>query len=215
MSTCSFFKISLFWFDPIAKNEIDDMYIGMGDFDSEEYTWYFGFDTIKPYFVDYMPPPPNKRDKDNQQPRMLVPGVGNDSVLMDVYNFGYHDITAFDYSLNAIERQEDLLSYNLRALDDITLLVRDARELDDEWTNCFDIIFEKGALDAIFLSGAGNVEGAAEELKRVIKKGGYMMSVSGVVPAEIRRKIFSVDDWEWVRDGSDDLKAGCFVWRRL
>jgi tRNA A58 N-methylase Trm61 len=134
---------------------------------------------------------------------------------LDLYNFGYHDITAFDYSSNAIERQEELLSYSPRALEDVTLLVRDGRDLDEEWTDMYDIIFEKGALDAIFLSGVGNVEKSVEQLKRVIKKGGYMMSVSGVIPETLRREMFSLEDWEWVRDGTDDLKAGCFVWRRI
>ena len=202
-----------------TKEYWDDMYIGMGDFDSEEYSWYFGFDTIKPLFLEHMPLPPKQQESvgnDTTQPvKMLVPGVGNDSTLLDLYNFGYHDIVAFDYSSNAIERQEDLLSYDSQALEDVSLLVRDGRDLDDEWTEMFDIVFEKGALDAIFLSGSGNVERAVEELKRVLKTGGYMMSVSGVVPEELRRQMFSTNDWEWVRDGSDDLKAGCFVWRKI
>ena len=35
----------------------DDMYIGMGDFSSEEYSWYYGWDTVKPYFTKYVSPP--------------------------------------------------------------------------------------------------------------------------------------------------------------
>ena len=107
-----------------------------------------------------------------------------------------------------------MLSFNSKAVRDVELLVRDARELDDEWTEIFDIIFEKGALDAVFLSGKGNVEKAVAELKRVIKKGGCFMSISGVIPEELRREMFLVEDWEWIRDGSNDLKAGCFVWKR-
>lgn len=202
-----------------TKEYWDDMYVGMGDFSAEEYSWYFGFDTIKPLFMQFMPlPPKHSKDKGSSSStttKMLVPGVGNDGTLLDLYNFGYHDITAFDYSSNAIERQEELLSYNKQALDDVTLLVRDARHLDDEWMETFDLIFEKGALDAVFLSGKGNVEKAVEELKRVIKPGGYFMSVSGVVPEELRREMFPVQDWEWIRDGSNDLKAGCFVWKRI
>ena len=113
-----------------------------------------------------------------------------------------------------MDYQEDLLSYDDKALEDISLVVRDARNLDEEWTDTFDLIFEKGALDAVYLSGKGNVEKAVDEMKRVIKTGGYFMSVSGVVPEDLRRKMFTNDDWEWIRDGSDDLKAGCFVWRK-
>ena len=76
------------------------------------------------------------------------------------------------------------------------------------------MIFEKGALDAIYLSGDGFINMAVDELTRVIKVGGVFMSVSGVVPEELRRELFPTAKWDWLRDGSLDLKAGCFVWRR-
>jgi len=86
---------------------------------------------------------------------------------------------------------------------------------EPSWIDYFDIIFEKGALDAIYLSGDGNVEMAVREFTSVLKVGGIFMSVSGVVPEELRRELFPVDQWEWIRDGSNDLKAGYFVWRRI
>jgi hypothetical protein len=257
-----------------TKEYWDEMYQGYGDFSSEEYSWYFGFGTVKPYWMEYMPNaflPPKHRDNDDDNanandtdddnividmPKILTPGVGNDPTLLDLYQFGYKDITAFDYSRDAIERQRELLEYdssdNGGALEDIKLYVMDARDLkeheiayasenndgdgddDDEegisssssvsslssvsWTDSFDIIFEKGALDAIYLSGPeqGNVQLAVKELTRVIKPGGYFMSISGVVPEEVRREMFHADKgWEWIRDGSDDLKAGVFVWKRI
>mmetsp|Transcript_384 Transcript_384/g.640 ORF Transcript_384/g.640 Transcript_384/m.640 type:complete len:351 (-) Transcript_384:62-1114(-) len=208
-----------------TKQYWDEMYLGMGDFDSEEYCWYYGFDAIQPYFLQFMPLPPKHQSSSSSSSssassllpcatKMLVPGVGNDGTLLDLYKFGYHDIVAFDYSAPAIDRQREFLSFHKNACNDITLLVRDARKLDSEWTEMFDIIFEKGALDAIFLSGSGNVQLAAQELKRVLKPGGYMMSISGVVPEDMRRALFPIQDWEWVRDGAMDLKAGCFVWKK-
>jgi len=251
-----------------TKEYWDEMYQGYGDFSSEEYSWYFGFGTVKPYWMEYMPNallPPKHRDSDDNanddsdgmdnymnMPKILTPGVGNDPTLLDLYQFGYKDITAFDYSRDAIERQRELLEYDSSdtggALEDIKLYVMDARDLreqeiasasassasassasasennDDDneessvsWTDYFDIIFEKGALDAIYLSGPeqGNVQLAVKELTRVIKPGGYFMSISGVVPEKVRREMFHADKgWEWIRDGSDDLKAGVFVWKR-
>ena len=36
-----------------------------------------------------------------------------------------------------------------------------------------------------------------------------------MVPEKVRREMFHADNgWEWIRDGSDDLKAGVFVWKR-
>jgi len=183
----------------------DEMYDGMGDFPSDEYTWYYGWEMIKPHFVERVP------DKSS---RVLVPGVGNDPTLLDLYGAGYKDITAFDYSASAVERQGELLEYDPPAARDVVLRVRDARELDEEWGGSFDAVLEKGALDAIYLSGDGNVERAAGELRRVLRPGGICVSVSGVVPEELRREIFPIEEWEWLRDGSDDLKAGCFVWKK-
>jgi hypothetical protein len=72
-----------------------------------------------------------------------------------------------------------------------------------------------------------------------LQKGGIFVSVSGVVPDELRRNLFPCVDaaasafsddhhqqqqqqhnhhttyWEWLRDGSQDLKAGCFIFRKL
>ena len=62
---------------------------------------------------------------------------------------------------------------------------------------------------AIYLSGDGNLEMSVKEFERILKPGGVLISVSGVVPEELRREIFA--DWNWIRDGSADLQAGCFL----
>ena len=57
--------------------------------------------------------------------------------------------------------------------------------------------------------GDGNFEAALQEFERVLKPDGILISVSGVVPSELRKQVMK--DWQWIRDGSDDLKAGCFI----
>ncbi|KAL7453181.1 hypothetical protein ACHAWC_005934 [Mediolabrus comicus] len=207
----------------------DAMYDGMGDFDANEYSWYYGFEVIKPYLLDYATTyavgststDANMSDGQQQIDKstisVLIPGCGNDPLLLDLYSAGYQSLTAFDYSEGAIERQRTLLEYlpaGSNTDNNIELRVEDARALPKEWTDRYDVIVEKGALDAIYLSGDGNFEASVREFLRCLKVGGVCMSFSGVVPEEVRREGFDKSDWEWLRDGSDDLKAGCFVLRK-
>jgi SAM-dependent methyltransferase len=183
-----------------TKEYWDDLYAGRGEFPAEEYSWYFGWGKYEKLVREFIP------DKDA---KILLPGIGNDPILLDLLQNGYKDLTASDYSDHAIERQQDLISYYSDADDSVELRCMDARQMDESWTDKFDAVLEKGALDAIYLSGDGNLELAVKELERCIKPGGVIVSVSGVVPEELRRDVF--ENWEWLRDGSDDLQAGCFV----
>jgi len=182
-----------------TKEYWDEVYQGRGDFPADEYTWYFGFDEYQRIVQEHVP------DKDTA---ILIPGIGNDPILLDLLQKGYSNLTATDYSKHAIERQVDLISYQYSE-DAVELRHMDARQMDQSWTDRFDVIIEKGALDAIYLSGDGNLELTAKEFERILKPAGVLISVSGVVPEMLRREVFR--DWAWLRDGSDDLKAGCFV----
>ena len=191
------------------------MYEGMADFPREEYSWYYGYEVIKPHLVSFVNQVFGAVKK--SELKILVPGCGNDPLILDLYNDGYTNLVGFDYSEGAIERQQDLLEYLPIGsnLDNVELRVEDARSLPEDWGNKFDIIVEKGALDAIYLSGDGHFESSTEELNRVLKDGGVCISCSGVVPTNLRKEGFPTDLWEWLRDGADDLKAGSFVFKKL
>ena len=178
----------------------DEMYAGRGDFDSEEYCWYYGWDRIGPIWDDVAP---------EKTARVLLPGVGNDPTVRALYEKGWTNLYAFDYSEEAVNRQREL-TWDL----DLECEVGDARDLalDDD---SFDAAFEKGALDAMYLAGDGNFEAAVRELGRVLKPGGVLVSVSGVVPPDVRAAALTTDaGWDWLRDGGADLQAGCFAFRR-
>lgn len=179
----------------------DDLYQGRGDFPADEYQWYFGWENYGKHFRQYVP---------NKDSVIMIPGIGNDPVILDLLQSRYSKLVATDYSEHAIERQHDLLSYEGQlSLENVELLQMDARKMPLDWENKFDAILEKGALDAIYLSGDGNLELTVKEFERTLKPGGILVSVSGVVPADLRREFFK--DWEWFRDGSDDMQAGCFI----
>lgn len=185
------------------KEYWDNVYAGRGDFPADEYSWYFGWDVLNKHIKGYIP---------TKTQRILVPGVGNDPLLVDLVQAGYRNIVGQDYSEHAIERQKDLL-FHVDGSEDVTLLQGDVTNLPIDWTGTFDAVVEKGLLDAVYLSGDGNVEKAASELFRVLKPGGILLSVSGVVPENLRRQLAA--DAEWLRDGTNDLQAGCFVWRKV
>lgn len=198
----------------------DAMYEGMGEFSADEYSWYYnGYDVIKPFLEEYVfdVAESTSTTVDKSQLSILIPGCGNDPLLLDIFNAGYRCLTAFDYSSGAIERQRELLGYLPMGsdLDKVELREEDARSLPVGWKESFDVIIEKGALDAIYLSGDGNLEQSVKEIARVIKRGGICISCSGVVPEALRRESFGGNEWEWLRDGSDDLRAGCFVLKRI
>lgn len=191
-----------------TKQYWDEVYSGFGDFPCDEYSWYYGFSEIKRHLPSW-----SLAERRNLQ--LFVPGVGNDPILLDLLEAGYRNITAQDYSHHAIQRQIDLLEGRSDDGCSVELSHGNVLDLPDSFTNRFDVIIEKGLLDAVYLSGDGQVERAAAGLSKTLRPGGYLISVSGVVPEELRRKIFETVDWVWLRDGSADLKAGCFVLQRL
>lgn len=194
-----------------TKEYWDEVYAGRGDFPSHEYSWYYGWNELNPYLAgcNIMP---NK-----ETCKILLPGIGNDPLLIDLVASGYKRLTAQDYSQHAVDRQLDLLKSCCTANNDciVQLSCSNVKNLPQEWTSAFDVVLEKGLLDAVYLSGEGNIQVAVQSLAATLKNGGVFVSVSGVVPDDLRRKLFASDGWEWLRDGSQDLKAGCFIFRKL
>lgn len=142
------------------------------------------------------------------------------------------------------------------------------QRLPAEWDESFDVILEKGLLDAVYLSTSDEddcnmeIRNAVFSLAATLKPGGLFISVSGVVPHELRRHalfplaqqqpdtkqaatisstrtttcslnetandtgattsadskdsltLLEEQTWKWLRDGSNDLKAGCFVFKK-
>jgi hypothetical protein len=324
----------------------DAVYTGHGDFPADEYSWYYGWTELSRWVREYVVTTP-------QDSRILVPGIGNDPLLVDLIAAGCTHVTAQDYSRHALDRQRDLLQYHFHCQQETepsdavadsqarknnnkqetepsdavadsrarkdnnnkqetepSDAVADSRARkdnntssrnnDDEWTvtvsrkgsdtttatsmarirlsysnvknlpaswkDSFTTILEKGLLDAVYLSSAsgsnsgtrttanmdetsggggggsgdgsysirhGPLECAVASLASTLVPGGIFVSVSGVVPDELRRLLFpernhnnNDDDddndttttphsWEWLRDGTNDLQAGCFIFRKL
>lgn len=170
------------------------------------FSWYADWTDIEPFFVELVP--------DREGTRVLLPGVGNDESMVDMYDSGYCRLSAFDYAPEAIECARRIFgSERLREgsqVEGVDLRVADARRLpygDDS----FDAVLEKGTLDAVYLSGGANKERGAlhlsmavSELARIVRPGGVVFSITAAcveaVEAAFEEGTGTV--WKQLRDGT-------------
>jgi len=197
-----------------TKEYWDSMYTGVGraaadGLPADAYSWYCSWDVLEPFWSELVP---------SCSCRVLVPGVGNDATIPHLYDAGYHELTAFDYSPHAVERAAELFGER-----DIALLCADATQLPLPSAS-FDAVLDKGALDSIGIHSLESLAAAVDELARTTAAGGVVVSISRALEAEEIRAPFSPSEWDVLRDGglhitedgivSTDLSANLFAWRR-
>lgn len=249
-----------------TKEYWDDLYIGRGDFPADTYSWYTNWNELQHYIKHYTSATSGTAAQQRGKPTtiittaqtrsqsILIPGIGNDSLLIDMIRAGYnqqHTLVVQDYSYHAIERQMELLQSigcsnymvfrgdkiigNPRIEDDVTVSTMETKriylyccditkKLPSTWDHSFDMIVEKGLLDAVYLSDDtnSNIQDATRNIYQSLKSNGILISISSVIPTELRQTYFpskpnnDAPSWEWIRDGSIDVnKAGCFILRKL
>mmetsp|Transcript_53784 Transcript_53784/g.160977 ORF Transcript_53784/g.160977 Transcript_53784/m.160977 type:complete len:226 (-) Transcript_53784:150-827(-) len=186
-----------------------------------------------PFFSELVP------DRSSQ---VLIPGIGNDGAMVDMYDSGYKRMTAFDYAPEGVEcarkmfGEERLMAdtdaNNNRSTGAI-LCVADARSLPFA-DGSFDAILEKGTLDAVYLSGGKDKELAAHhlsmavtEMARVVRTGGIVFSVTAACVDAVTSSFVAGEGtlWKQVRDGSfyitDDgiasnsVDASILAWEKM
>jgi SAM-dependent methyltransferase len=216
--------------------EPEDSQFGRQDYWNQLYekqsnfSWYAGWEDLKPFVDEFL-------DKSND--RVLIPGVGNDATLVDMYDDGYVHLTAMDYAPEGIERCREMLGSSRTREHDcsesggVELVVADARDLKGVFDDhSFDAVMEKGTLDAIFLSGGHDKSKSEEslnlaisELGRCVNPGGIWISVAAVVDDKIQASLDDRKEWEsLVRKGdlfitedgytSNNVDGTLLVWRK-
>ena len=205
-----------YWDDSYRQEETssDDIKSESDDQDANVFSWYCGWtDELGPFFEELVP------DKESM---VLVPGIGNDVAIRDMFDFGgYQRIVAFDYAPQGVESAKAM--FGKERLATITnkvgasagkakdvFRVCDARDLSGDYGNdTFDAILDKGTFDSIYLSGGKNKEKAREnlgmavsEIKRVLKEDGIVFSVTAACVDAVKTAFDGDKDWEQVRDGS-------------
>ena len=56
--------------------------------DTKSFSWYCDWDDLQPFFSEMVP----------TESRIMIPGIGNDGCIRDMFDYGYHHLTAFDYA---------------------------------------------------------------------------------------------------------------------
>lgn len=181
----------------------------------DAFSWYSSWQELEPFVNEAIP---------LQQHHVLIPGMGNDGAIVDMYDAGYQNMTAFDYAPAGVTCARKLLTSeriregNNSAVKGVTLLVADARNLAFA-DNTFDAVLDKGTLDAIYLSGGRDKELAAKhlnmavsELGRVVVEDGVVFSISAACVDAVQHAFQSCSsDWKQIRDGTPFITEDGFA----
>ena len=201
------------------KEYWDQMYDGdleEGDIDqrpSDRYSWYCGWEELQPWWSMLVP---------DQKSRVVVAGIGNDPTPVGMYDAGWTNVLAYDYSQSGVDRAKELFNTG-RARDKVEFITADARNLPME-TGSVDATLDKGTLDAIFITGKDIFQDSVKEMGRVTATGGRVICISTVIWSDDLLHAFDNTMWENVHDGSlafaldgeatIDLGAELYSWKR-
>eukprot|EP00746_Dinoflagellata_sp_MGD_P005462 gnl/MRDRNA2_/MRDRNA2_110567_c0_seq1.p1 gnl/MRDRNA2_/MRDRNA2_110567_c0~~gnl/MRDRNA2_/MRDRNA2_110567_c0_seq1.p1 ORF type:complete len:269 (+),score=42.96 gnl/MRDRNA2_/MRDRNA2_110567_c0_seq1:40-846(+) len=109
----------------------------------------------------------------NKSSKFLHVGCGNSALTSALWNDGFQNVVNLDISPVVVQRMSERLNFT-----SYEFLVGDMTNLTFENAS-FDVILDKGALDAVFSAGKKNGRKAIRELSRVLKFGtGRYIAVS-------------------------------------
>lgn len=110
--------------------------------------------------------------------KVLVIGCGNSDFSSDFYDKGYQNVTNLDFSELVIQ---EMISKNL-SRDKMKWDVGDMTNLSAYPSGSFDVVFDKGALDALMSTDTAEVKEKAlcmfEEINRVLSNNGKYVCIT-------------------------------------
>lgn len=217
------FGTRTYWDESYELNDDDE-----GGGDGAVFSWYCGWhDELRPFVMEALDWTLTAEGADGDSdgggaptpPAVLVPGVGNDGAIRDMYDDPsrrFRDLKCFDYAPKGVRLARVMLGLSPSVMgedgddDDNTNKSNSnddelAEGLDVRVADCtalpacyrprsFDLVLEKGTLDAIYISGEGD-EGLARkrlhlalrELTRVLRPGGVLFSVTAAAAEHVER----------------------------
>lgn len=234
-----------------SKSYWDSMYDGIGDRPSDSYSWYCGWTELEPFWnmlveevlvaveevdddnetITSTSTTKGRKKKKKEDIKVMVAGIGNDPTPIELYDDGYTNMVAFDYSKSGVDRARQLFGMK-RMTTNCQLLVADFCNLPIQ-SSSIDITLDKGTLDAIYITGKDVLYNSIKELTRVTSKNGIVVCISAVIPSDVLLNAFIVEEssssssssWEIINNGelsfapngeaTIDLGANLYSFRRL
>ncbi|XP_006884140.1 PREDICTED: endothelin-converting enzyme 2 isoform X5 [Elephantulus edwardii] len=145
--------------------------------DSAPYEWFGDFSSFRALLE------PELRPGD----RILVLGCGNSALSYDLYLGGFPDVTSVDYSSVVVAAMKIRYAHVPR----LRWETMDVRTLDFP-SDSFDVVLEKGTLDALLTGeqdpwtvsseGVHTVDQVLSEVSRVLVPGGRFISLTSAAP---------------------------------
>jgi len=127
------------------------------------YDWYSSWEKIGPLVAEHMPP---------LSGAILNVGCGNSRLPQELHDVGYKDVTSIDYSPAVIEQMQHKhadLGQKFLFMDMTSMTFAN---------ESFDLVVDKGALDALYTGAHDKVFEAVPEFFRVLKPGGIYFSIT-------------------------------------
>lgn len=148
-----------------SKQYWDDFFKKRGNVAFE---WYGDFDEVAQHLLKSVAKTDN----------VLVIGCGNSDFSSDFYDKGYQNVTNLDFSELVIQ---EMIAKNL-SRDKMKWDVGDMTNLSAYPTGSFDVVFDKGALDALMSTDTAEVRDKAicmfEEINRVLQSNGKYVCIT-------------------------------------
>lgn len=134
-----------------------------------EYEWYCPFESFRQAFSNV------PRDA-----KILIVGCGNSPLPRDLLEDGFRNLTCVDYSEPVIQHMR---KKNRRFFPYMQFFVQDVRDMDFP-DGVFDLVIDKGTLDAILCGNEGTKNAAQmlHEIQRVLHPGGQFYLVTYGTP---------------------------------
>lgn len=181
----------------------ETFYSGNTD-DASQFEWFCGYDMLQPFIHEFVQPVVASAEQAGARPKILMAGCGNSLLGSELYDDFLDcagepqlELWGVDYAAAAIARAKAAAgSRRMRhVVADLCDLPR--RDFPDA---SFDVVLDKGAIDALFCMGLDAVLAAVREFGRVLRPGGLAFIVSGVPSAD--EVVSAFKDWEVMLDGS-------------